>query len=57
MLDLKLLNTRHIFQNPSDFHLFSKLKEHTRGTKFEEDDAVMTAVDEFFDIKIFFGRN
>ncbi|CAH2103641.1 unnamed protein product [Euphydryas editha] len=41
----------------SDFHLFPILKEHIRGTKFEDDDA---AVDEFFesqDCDFFFGRN
>ncbi|KAL0822131.1 hypothetical protein ABMA28_004265 [Loxostege sticticalis] len=34
---------------PSDFHLFPKLKEHIRGTKFADDDAVMAAVNEFFE--------
>lgn len=34
---------------PSDFHLFPKLKEFIRGTKFEDDDAVMAAVKEFFE--------
>ena len=34
---------------PSDFHLFPKLKEHIRGNKFEDDDAVMAVVDEFFE--------
>lgn len=34
---------------PSDFHLFPKLKEHIRGTKFADNDAVMAAVDEFFE--------
>lgn len=34
---------------PSDFHLFPKLKEHIRGTKYSDDDAVMAAVDDFFE--------
>lgn len=34
---------------PSDFHLFPKLKEYIRGTKFQDDDAVMAAVNEFFE--------
>ena len=29
---------------PSDFYLFSKLKECLRGNKFNSDDEVMTAV-------------
>ncbi|KAL0831014.1 hypothetical protein ABMA28_001900 [Loxostege sticticalis] len=34
---------------PSDFHLFPKFKEHIRGTKFADDDAVMAAVNDFFE--------
>lgn len=34
---------------PSDFHLFPKLKEHIRGTKFDDNNAVMGAVEEFFE--------
>lgn len=43
---------------PSDFHLFPKLKEHIRGTKFDDDDAVMAAVEEFFECqeKYFFSE-
>ena len=33
---------------PSDFHLFPKLKEHIRDSKFDDDD-VMAAVDLFFE--------
>lgn len=33
---------------PSDFYLFPKLKECLRGNKFNSDDEVMTAVEEFF---------
>lgn len=29
-----------------DFHLFPKLKEHTLGTEFDADDAIMATVDE-----------
>jgi hypothetical protein len=28
---------------PSDYHLFGKLKESLRGTRFEDDDAFITA--------------
>jgi hypothetical protein len=28
---------------PSDYHLFGKLKESLRGTRFEDDDALITA--------------
>jgi histone-lysine N-methyltransferase SETMAR len=28
---------------PSDYHFFGKLKESIRGTKFEGDDALITA--------------
>lgn len=34
---------------PSDFHLFPKLKENIRGIKFRDDDAVVGAVEEFFE--------
>ena len=33
---------------PSDFHLFSKLKESLRGQRFQTDDDVMAAVNEWF---------
>lgn len=36
---------------PSDFYLFSCLKNHLRGTKFEDDDEVMCAVEAFFQSK------
>ena len=34
---------------PSDFYLFPKLKDSFQGMKFESDDAVMTAVDEWLE--------
>lgn len=46
MLALKLLNSHHILL--TYFHLFLRLKKQTRGTK-EDDDAVMTAIEEFFE--------
>lgn len=32
---------------PSDFYLFPRLKEHPRGKKFEDNNEVMAAVEEF----------
>lgn len=32
---------------PSDFYLFPRLKEHLRGQKFEDDDAVVASVHDF----------
>lgn len=34
---------------PSDFYLFSQLKKHLRGKKFEDDSEVMAAVEGFFE--------
>ncbi|KAJ0177015.1 hypothetical protein K1T71_007024 [Dendrolimus kikuchii] len=39
-----LIPTVHLA--PSDFHLFPKLKEKIRGTKFQDNDAIMAAVEE-----------
>jgi hypothetical protein len=33
---------------PSDYHLFGKLKESLPGTRFEEDDAIITATKQWF---------
>lgn len=43
---------------PSDFHLFPKLKEEIRGTKFHDNDAVIAAVEDFFESQenIFFSQ-
>lgn len=35
----------------SDFYVFSRLKEHLRGHKFEDDDAIVAAVDGFLRVQ------
>ena len=34
---------------PSDFYLFPRLKEHLRGTKFQDNSEVMTAMEAFWE--------
>lgn len=43
---------------PSDFYLFPRLKEHLRGTKFQDNSEVMTAVEAFWESqdKDFFSK-
>ncbi|GBP47338.1 Mariner Mos1 transposase [Eumeta japonica] len=34
---------------PSDFYLFPRLKEYLKGQKFEDDEAIVAAIQEFLD--------
>ena len=36
---------------PSDFFLFPKMKEHLRGQKFSGDDEVMSAVNDWLEVR------
>ena len=42
---------------PSDFHLFPKLKESLRGQRFQTDDDVMAAVNEWFQEQMVSGAD